>query len=101
MVSMAKPRKNNGSNGKALRRTDAQNRPVRNRNRGRRSMRAIAKGAVSVVGAAQLAVAGAHDMLEGNLDVREAAVLNSTAGRVLKAAEITLRFGNKPVFQGK
>lgn len=95
MARLAKSSQMRGANGAVPRATNTQDQPVRNANRGRRSLRAITQGALCVMGAARLSIAGAHDMLEGNLDVREAAVINGTSGRVLRANELMLRYGNK------
>lgn len=61
--------------------------------KGLRSRQIIEQGANSVAGAARLAIAAAEDMLLGNLTPGEATVLNTAAGRVLKASELFLKYG--------
>lgn len=54
--------------------------------------RALQAGVESVAGAARFAIAAAADMLAGKLTPQEASVINSAASRVLKAAELHLKF---------
>jgi hypothetical protein len=55
--------------------------------------RQLSEGAETVSGAARLAIAAIEDMLEGDLSPKEAAVVNTAAGRVLKACELHLKYG--------
>ena len=57
------------------------------------SIREIQQGIGSVAGEARFSIAAAQDMLSGRLTPQEASVLNTTAGRILKASELFLRFG--------
>jgi hypothetical protein len=57
-----------------------------------RSREILQGGVTSVAGAARLAIAAAEDMVSGSLTPQEATVLNTTAGRVLKATELYLKY---------
>lgn len=56
----------------------------------------LEEGAASVTGAALLSIAAVEDMLSGYLTPQEATVVNTTSGRILKAAELFLKHGRKP-----
>jgi hypothetical protein len=58
----------------------------------------LREGVTSVAGAARFSIAAAKDMLDGKLTAQEATVVNTTAGRVLKAAELYLKYarGSNP-----
>lgn len=55
------------------------------------SREVLSEGIASVAGAARFSIAAATDMLDGKLTPQEATVLNTTAGRILKAAELYLK----------
>ena len=55
----------------------------------------IERGVASVAGAARLSIAAIEDMLSGSLSPQEATVVNTATGRVLKAAELYLKYNRK------
>ena len=57
---------------------------------------ALANGVDSVAGAARFSIAAAEDMLSGRITPQEATVVNTSAGRVLKAAELYLKYNRRP-----
>lgn len=62
--------------------------------------RVVQNGVESIGGAARLAIAAVRDLLDGKLTPQEATVVNTTSGRILKAAELHLKYyrsGNEPI----
>ena len=53
---------------------------------GLETRRVLQEGVASVAGAARFSIAAAADMLSGKLTAQEATVINTTSGRILKAA---------------